>query len=207
MASSRDTTETSATSAASKAAIEADARRLREFKAFENFTDAELQHLAGTAHHHSTSAPWPLVYEKTPSDACYILLSGEVGVYVGRDRVATLGAGEVIGESALLRGQLRSATVTTTGPAEVLRIEQDDLTRLLEEMPALRETIHATVEKHAPAVLDHPAAEAEPQRAKLNIAIPVELVNRFERTVQSAGVDVATALEDAVTKWVEANGG
>ena len=32
----------------------------------------------------------------------------------------------VIGESALLRGQLRSATVTTTGPAEVLRIEQDD---------------------------------------------------------------------------------
>lgn len=203
MAGSRDTTDASA----SRSETQIDAGRLREFSAFDNFTDAELQHLVATAHHHSTSAPWPLVYENTPSDSCFILLSGEVGVYVGRDRVATLGAGEVIGESALLRGKLRSATVTTTGPAEVLRIEQDDLVKLLDEMPALRETIHSTVERHAPTVLEHPAAEAEPQRAKLNIAVPVELINRFERASQTVGVDVATALEDALTKWVEANGG
>ena len=68
----------------------------------------------------------------------------------------------MIGESALLRGQLRSATVTTTGPAEVLRIEQDDLTRLLEEIPALRDTIHSTVERHAPVVLDHPPPRWSP---------------------------------------------
>ena len=61
------------------------------------------------------SLPWPLIREQTPSDACYILLSGEVGVYVGQDRIAVLGPGEVIGESALRRGKLRSATVTTIG--------------------------------------------------------------------------------------------
>lgn len=187
--------------------VEADAGQLRKFSAFDKFSDAELRQLAEAAHHHSTSASWPLVYEKTPSDSCYILLSGEVGVYVGRDRVATLGPGEVIGESALLRGQLRSATVTTTGPAEVLRIEQDDLTRLLEEIPALRDTIHSTVERHAPVVLDHPPAEVEPQRAKLNVAVPTQLIDRFEATAQTAGVDIATALEDALTKWSEANGG
>lgn len=207
MAASRDTTDTSSNSPASAEEIRAAAGRLREFAAFENFTDAELQRLAATAHHHSTSAPWPLVYEKTPADACYILLSGEVGVYVGRDRVATLGPGEVIGESALLRGQLRSATVTTTGPAEVLRIEQDDLTSLLEEIPALRATIHSTVERHAPTVLEHPPVEAEPQRVKLNVPVSVQLVNRFEAAAQAAGVDVGTALEDALTKWSEGNGG
>lgn len=203
MAGSRDTTDAHA----SRSETQIDAGRLRKFTAFDNFSDAELQHLVETAHHHSTSAPWPLVYENTPSDSCFILLSGEVGVYVGRDRVATLGAGEVIGESALLRGKLRSATVTTTGPAEVLRLEQDDLVRLLEEMPALRETIHSTVERHAPIVLDHPTAEPGADRAKLNIAVPVALINRFEAASQTAGVDVATALQDALTKWVEANGG
>ena len=66
------------------------------------------------------------------SDACYILLSGEAAVYVGHDKIATVEPGEVIGESALKRGKLRGATVTTTGRAEVLHIDRDDLDRLLE---------------------------------------------------------------------------
>ena len=69
------------------------------------------------------------------SDACYILLSGEAAVYVGRDKIATVEPGEVIGESALKRGKLRGATVTTTGRAEVLHIDRDDLDRLLERYP------------------------------------------------------------------------
>ena len=127
-----------------------DARRLREFTAFDNFSDDELERLVLAAHRTSTSAPWPLIHEQTPSDACYILLSGEAAVYVGQDRVAVLEPGEVIGESVLRRGKLRSATVTTTGPAEVLRIERNDLARLLDEIPALRETMDATVARHVP---------------------------------------------------------
>jgi CRP/FNR family transcriptional regulator, cyclic AMP receptor protein len=116
-----------------------DARRLREFSAFDKFSDSELERLVRATHHTSTSVPWPLIHEQTPSDACYILLSGEVGVYVGQDRIAVLGPGDVIGESVLRPGKLRSATVTTTGVAEVLRIERDDLASLLDEIPALRE--------------------------------------------------------------------
>jgi hypothetical protein len=40
--------------------------------------------------------------------------------------------------------------VTTVGKAEVLRIERADLNRLLDEIPALRETMDATVAKHVP---------------------------------------------------------
>ncbi len=60
-------------------------------------------------------------------------------MYVGKDRIAVVGPGEIIGESALRRGKLRNATVTTAGKAEVLHIGRDDLDRLLTEISALRE--------------------------------------------------------------------
>jgi len=180
-----------------------DARRLREFTAFDKFSDDELERLVRAAQRTSRSVPWPLIREQTPSDACYILLSGEAGVYVGEDRIAVLGPGEVIGESALRRGKLRSATVTTIGPAEVLRIERDDLARLLDEIPALRETMDATVARHVP-VTQPP--KPKPTRSKVNASVPTELVERFERTADRAGVGVAGALEAALTQWIERNG-
>ena len=128
------------------------ARRLREFTAFDKLSDDELDRLVRATHHTSTSVPWPLIHEQTPSDACYILLSGEVGVYVGQDRIAVLGPGEVIGESVLRPGNLRTATVTTIGAAEVLHIERDDLASLLDEIPALREAMHVTAARHTPIV-------------------------------------------------------
>ncbi len=182
---------------------EQDVRRLREFSAFERFSDRDLLRLVQAAHHASQSVPWPLIREQTPSEDCFILLSGEVGVYVGQDRVALLGPGEVIGESALRRGKLRSATVTTTGPAEFLRIERDDFARLLHEIPALRETMEATAERHAPVDLP---PKAKPARSKVNAAVPSDLVDRFHHAATAAGVSVSSALEDALTQWVERNG-
>ncbi len=129
--------------------IEEDARRLREFDTFAKFSDKDLKRLVTAAHRTSTSGPWPLIQEQTPSDSCYILLDGEAGVYVGHDRIAVVGPGEVIGES-VLRGSLRNATVTTMGRAAVLHIARDDLRRLLDEIPALRETMDQTVARHVP---------------------------------------------------------
>ena len=129
---------------------EEDGRRLLELDAFAKFSEDDMKRVVRAAHRTSTSGPWPLIREQTVSDACYILLSGEAGVYVGRDRVAVLGPGEVIGESALKRGKLRNATVTTTGRAEVLHIDRNDLDRLLDELPALREVIDATVARRVP---------------------------------------------------------
>jgi CRP/FNR family cyclic AMP-dependent transcriptional regulator len=180
--------------------VRQDARRLREFPAFEKFTDDELDRLARASHHTSQSVPWPLIRERTPSDDCFILLRGEVGVYVGDERVAVVGPGEVIGESALRQGKLRSATVTTIGPAEVLRIERDDLARLLDEIPALRETMDATAARHVAAA---PQPKAKPTRSRVNASIPTDLVERFERAADNAGVAASDALEDALSQWIE----
>jgi CRP/FNR family transcriptional regulator, cyclic AMP receptor protein len=182
-----------------------DVRRLREFTAFDKLSDNDLERIVLAAHHTSTSAPLPLIYEQTPSDSCYILLSGEVGVYVGQDRVALLGPGEVIGESALRRGKLRSATVTTTGPAEVLRIERDDLARLLAEIPALGDTMDATVARHVPVALPERPAKPKPTHSRVDALVPTDLVERFEEAANGAGVRVSAALEDALTQWIERN--
>lgn len=133
---------------------EQDVARLREFDTFAKFSDDDLKRIVRAAHRTSTSGPWPLIREQTVSDACYILLSGEAGVYVGRDRVALVGPGEMIGESALKHGKLRGATVTTTGRAEVLHIDRDDLHRLLDELPALRELIEETVTRRVPGAAE-----------------------------------------------------
>ena len=180
-----------------------DVRRLREFTAFDKLSDNDLERIVLAAHHTSTSAPLPLIYEQTPSDSCYILLSGEVGVYVGQDRVALLGPGEVIGESALRRGKLRSATVTTTGPAEVLRIGRDDLARLLAEIPALGDTMDATVARHVPVALPERPAKPKPTHSRVDTLVPTDLVERFEEAANGAGVRVSAALEDALTQWIE----
>src|ERR1044072_2250444 len=128
--------ETTETKQAREKEYAEDARRLREFGVFAKFSDDDLRRIARATHRTSTSGPWPLIREQTVSDACYILLSGEAGVYVGRERIAVVGAGEIIGESALRRGKLRNATVTTTGKAEELHIERDDLARLISDMRA-----------------------------------------------------------------------
>ena len=161
-----------------------DAARLRGFSGFSNFSDDDLRRLVSVGHHDSTSAPWPLIHEQTPADACYVLLSGEV-----------------IGESAL-RGQLRSATVTTTGPAEVLRIEAADLTNLLHDVPALRDLIEANALRHVP-VAPAASAQSEPQLSKVNVSVSTDLLNRFEKAAAANGLPVATALEDALAQWLE----
>ncbi len=182
-----------------------DARRLREFTAFDNFSDDDLDRLVRAARHTSSSSPWPLIHEHTPAGACYILLRGKVGVYVGSAEVATLGPGEVIGEAVLSRGKLRSATVTTTGPVELLHIDRDDLVSLLEGMPALRELMDATVARHASVAVSEPQATPKSTRSKVNASIPTDLVKRFEHAASTAGVSVADALEGALTQWIDRN--
>ena len=128
------------------------AGRLRQFTAFDNFSDDELERLVRAARRTSTSAAWPLIHEQTPSDACYILLSGKAAVYVGRNRMAVVEPGEVIGESVLRGGKLRNATVTTTGRADVLIIQRDNLASLLDQIPALRKTMDATAARHTAGI-------------------------------------------------------
>lgn len=86
---------------------------------------------------------WAFVHEGTPADAAYILLSGEANVIMGRNIVASLAAGAIIGEMAYIDGGQRHATVSTHGRVRAMRINYDKLTPLLEKRVALRDVLRA----------------------------------------------------------------
>ena len=68
-----------------------------------------------------------LFHQGEPGDAFYLIARGDIGVYVARDadegetRVALLGAGDPVGEMALLTNAPRSATIRAETDGELLR--------------------------------------------------------------------------------------
>lgn len=84
---------------------------------------------------------WGFMYQSTPADSAYVLLSGEALVYRDRSPVAEVAAGDLIGELGLLTDGLRSATVSTTGRVRALRVGYRDLDRVLRRAPGLEHRV------------------------------------------------------------------
>ena len=93
---------------------------------------------------------WAFVQEGTPADACYVLLSGTARVFSGRQEIAVLGIGDIIGEGALIEGGQRTATVTSSSHGTALRIEYDALRELLKARPHLRDTMVSVYKSRHP---------------------------------------------------------
>jgi CRP-like cAMP-binding protein len=80
----------------------------------------------------------------------YAIKRGAVEVRRGDERIATLGPGDVFGEMGVVSDEVRKwtrrrgASVIVTEPTDVIVIDGSDLRRLTEEIPALRDAIHAT---------------------------------------------------------------
>ena len=93
----------------------------------------------------------------------FVLVDGKVTVSVhepGGDRVvATLGAGEVVGEMSLITGDRRSATVKTKGRVTALEITKAALEPILAAEPRLAERFAVVVEqRHAELASRHAEA-------------------------------------------------
>lgn len=125
-----------------------EARFLRAFRVFQGLSERDVRKIVDASRRVSLPARWPVMHEQTPADACYILLAGRVAVYAGTDPIAELGPGDVMGEVALRKGRLRSATVSTVDPVEMLQIEHGELNNLLRNLPELQRAIDATVAEH-----------------------------------------------------------
>lgn len=119
------------------------AERLAASAAFARCDRSDLDALVAAGRETSFPDGWPFVREGTPADACYVLLEGTARVFYGRDEVAVLGIGDIIGEGALLESGLRNATVSASSPCRALRVEYDVLRELLASRPQLHETMVA----------------------------------------------------------------
>jgi CRP/FNR family transcriptional regulator len=104
---------------------------------FTGLSEQELQRIAQVAVGRSFPKGARVFHEGDRSDACYIVSSGEVRVTRehsdGRAiTLATLGPGEIVGELAMLDGEVRSASVEALSDLELLAIPAPDMRGLLE---------------------------------------------------------------------------
>ncbi|MCP5097006.1 MAG: HAMP domain-containing histidine kinase [Chloroflexi bacterium] len=105
-----------------------------------------------------------LFCEGDSGDTCYLIRSGRVAVVVGDLEAPTAlfyrGAGDVVGEMALLEDKPRSATVTAVSDVRTLRIDQDTFEQiisndskmsrsLLKNMSRRLRSVHDVITDHA----------------------------------------------------------
>ena len=78
-----------------------------------------------------------------PLEEAYLILEGEVSIRHGKDEFARLGPGAMIGEIAIVAHKLRTATVVSVTPLEVLHFTADALRELEDAIPAFREALES----------------------------------------------------------------
>lgn len=124
-----------------------EAAALRALDRFSALSDEEVAMLAqyGTAVH--IPAHWGLIWEKTPADKAYILLSGEVSVRKDGKEIARLGPGEIMGEAGIVNHALRSASIVSLTKLELLHFTHDAVKRLCDEVPAFKAALDRAAEE------------------------------------------------------------
>ena len=124
---------------------------LSGYKTFANCSRGDIAALVDAGGPFTLPAGWPLVQEGIPADACYVLTEGTALVFADREQIATLSAGDLVGEMTLLGGGQRRATVTSSTRVAGLRIENTALRPLLKQHPKLAEAFQAVYDEHSSA--------------------------------------------------------
>lgn len=106
------------------------ARLIRQWPQAAGLPDAEVRTVASLVREVTVPARWAVMSQGTPGDATYLLLSGRVRVIRDGAVIETLGPGSVIGEMAVATGRLRSATVVSEEPCELLHLSADAFARM-----------------------------------------------------------------------------
>lgn len=97
----------------------------------------DLERIAAVATERTFAAGENIITQDEVGDSMYIILSGEAEVLDFDSHVATLHAGDFLGEMSVLRRIPRSATVRATSEVDAIRITQWDLEAELRNAPAI----------------------------------------------------------------------
>ncbi len=94
-----------------------------------------------------------LMRQSDLGQSLFLIVDGKVTVSVherdGDQKVATLSAGDIVGEMSLLTGARRSATVTASGKVQALEIDKAALAPLLAAAPKLVERFASMMEQRS----------------------------------------------------------
>lgn len=121
-------------------ALPSEVAALRRIKFFEELTDADLSRLARIGHRRSYAAGDTILERNSDRGGFFVLLSGEAHVEAG-GTFHVLSSGDFFGETALLAGSRRTATVRATEPVQAMVIEPMYFRPFLIENPSVAVTL------------------------------------------------------------------
>lgn len=122
--------------------------QLAGYSTFADCSKGDITALVEAGGRFTLPAGWPLVQEGIPADACYVLTEGSALVFSQREQIAEIGAGDLIGETTLLGGGQRTATVTSSTRVAGLRVENAALKPVLDKHPKLAEAFRTVYDAH-----------------------------------------------------------
>jgi HEAT repeat protein len=99
---------------------------LRAVPMFQRTPDHILADVARILKEVALQANAELIKEGDFGDCMFVIVSGAVRVHQGDETIATLGPRDIVGELSVLAPGPRSASVTTTEPTQLLRIDRND---------------------------------------------------------------------------------
>jgi CRP/FNR family cyclic AMP-dependent transcriptional regulator len=104
---------------------------------FEGFSKKELDKIARAGDEILMTAGTVIVDQGQTGREAFVVLSGDVAVKRAGRKIATLGAGAVVGELSLLDHGPRTATAICESDCELLVLDQRNFRGVLEEVPTL----------------------------------------------------------------------
>jgi CRP-like cAMP-binding protein len=124
-----------------------DAARLKRIPVFADLDDEALSHIAALAAEVSVPEGKELVREGDYSYDVLAIEEGTAEVTRRGQKIAELGAGDVIGEMGVLERDQRNATVVATSPMLLMTLTSWDIRKLRKSAPAVVEHLRDLVEQ------------------------------------------------------------
>ena len=118
---------------------------------FAGLDDTTLHHVAGALRTRRFRRQETIFHAGDPGEALFIVTSGQVKITLPADDgsepaiLTTIGPGGFFGALALLDGAPRSATAVALGKVETHVLQRDAFERLLDDEPALRRVLLASL--------------------------------------------------------------
>ena len=128
---------------------------LRAIDIFAPLRGPALEILARQLEEMDVPAGHTFIREGEPGDRFYAIVDGQVLVATGGKEIARLGAGEYVGEIALLKDVPRQATVTAVTPTRLLALDREGFLEAVTGSRRAAEVAHSGAEERLAALEPH----------------------------------------------------
>ncbi|NND74966.1 MAG: cyclic nucleotide-binding domain-containing protein [Ilumatobacter sp.] len=120
---------------------------LRNVELFRGCTKKELEKVAKATDEIKMTAGTMIVDQGQMGREAFVIMDGDVTVKRGGRKIATLGAGDVVGELSLLDHGPRTATVVCATDCSLLVIDQRRFLAVLDDVPTIAHKLMGTLAK------------------------------------------------------------